>query len=138
MIYPSPNAPTFVFGGERINFQMSMNQTQHIVPDAGMKEFINISARLLEAAGPKVTIVEKKVKEKEGRHMGVMSFVSKAVDMMVYNVQYYISMDNKLLIGGITFPSKYKKRMIPLSEEIMDSLEIVKEEKEENGNNITS
>lgn len=128
LVYPGVNAPSHIFGGENINFQMSLNQTSHIVPDSGMKKFLDISAELLRAAGPKVTIIEKNVLEKEDFHIGVMEFVSKAVDMMVYNIQYYISIDEKLLMGGITFPSKYKKRLIPLAKEIINSICLIKED----------
>lgn len=128
LIYPGASAPSHVFGGEDINFQMSLSQTAHAVPDHGMKEFVKISAQLLEAIGPKVTIVEKRVEEKEDYHIGVLDFVSKAVDMTVYNMQFYISVDGKLLMGNINFPSKFKKRMIPLAKEIITSLEMIKED----------
>lgn len=136
LIYPAGNAPSHVFGGENINFQMLLSQTVHAVPDSGIKEFINVSSRTLEAVGPKVTIVEKKVIEKTDFHIGILSFVSRAVDMMVYNMQYYVSINGRLLMGSVTFPSKYKKRMIPLAYEIIESLEIIKEELD--GNNILS
>lgn len=128
LIYPGANPPSHVFGGEDLNFQMSLSQTEHAVPDTGMKEFVKISAQLLEAIGPKVTIVEKRVEEKEDMHIGVLDFVSKAVDMPVYNMQFYISVDGKLLMGNVNFPSKYKKRLIPLAKEIITSLEMIKEE----------
>ena len=128
LIYPGASAPSHVFAGEDINFQMSLSQTAHAVPDQGMKEFVKISAQLLEAIGPKVTIVEKRVEEKEDYHIGVLDFVSKAVDMPVYNMQFYISMNGKLLMGNINFPSKYKKRMIPLAKEIITSVEMIKED----------
>ena len=129
LVYPGANAPTHVFGGENINFQMSFHQTEHIVPDDGMKKFMDITADLMKAVGPRVTIIEKKVLEKEDFHIGVLQFVSRAIDMMVYNFQYYISMeDDRLLIGGITFPSKYKKRFFPLAKEMIDSICKLKEE----------
>ena len=86
--------------------------------------------------GPKVTNVEKKAEEKEDFNIGILQFVSRAVDMMVYNIQYYVSMNGKLLMGTVTFPSKYKKRMIPLAKEIIGSIEIMKEGGD--GNNYTS
>ena len=127
MVYPAGNAPSHVFGGEDIHFQMSLSQTVHAVPDSGMKEFVKMAVKMLEAVGPKVTIVEKKVKEKQDYHIGTLAFVSRAVDMMVYNTQFYVSIDGKLLMGNINFPSKYKKRLIPMTKEIIDSLEIHKE-----------
>ena len=114
---------------------MALSQTVHKVPDSGMKEFVDTSAQILQAIGPKVTIVEKIVEEKvddngDSFHIGMLAFVSKAVDMMVYNIQYFVSIDGQLLLGTINFPSKFKKRMIPMAKEIIRSIEIIKTEEE--------
>ena len=135
LIYPAGNAPSHVFAGEDINFQMALSQTVHKVPDSGMKEFVDTSAQILQAIGPKVTIVEKIVEEKvddngDSFHIGMLAFVSKAVDMMVYNIQYFVSIDGQLLLGTINFPSKFKKRMIPMAKEIIRSIKIIKTEEE--------
>lgn len=135
LIYPAGNAPSHVFAGEDINFQMALSQTVHKVPDSGMKEFVDTSAQILQAIGPKVTIVEKIVEEKiddngDSFHIGMLAFVSKAVDMMVYNIQYFVSINGQLLLGTINFPSKFKKRMIPMAKEIIRSIEIIKTEEE--------
>lgn len=127
LIYPGGNSPSHVFGGEDINFHMSFNQTAHVVPNDRMKDFVKLSAQMMEVMGPKVKIIEKKVEVQEDINIGILEFVSKAVDMMVYNVQFYVSIEEKLLIGCINFPSKYKKRMIPLAKEIISGFEIVKE-----------
>ena len=85
---------------------------------------------MMQAIGPKITIIEKKVEEiqKENRepyHIGTLSFVSRAVDMMVFNVQFYISINGQLLLGTIVFPSKHKKRMIKVAYEMIESIEIL-------------
>ena len=130
MVYPNGNAPSHVYGGEHIDFQLAMSQTVHKVPDNGMKEFIEISSKMMQAVGPKITIIEKKVQEKQKKngdiyHIGTLSFVSRAVDMMVFNVQFYISINGQLLLGTIVFPSKHKKRMIKVAYEMIESIEIL-------------
>ena len=135
LIYPAVNAPSHVFAGEDINFQMALSQTVHKVPDSDMKQFVDTSAQILQAVGPKVTIVEKIVEEKvddngDSIHIGMLAFVSRAVDMMVYNIQYFVSIDGQLLLGTINFPSKFKKRMIPMAKEIIRSIEVIKTEEE--------
>lgn len=136
MLYPMGNTPSHIFGGEGINFQMLLSQTTHQVPDSGMKDFVDMAAKLIDVMGPKVKIVEKRVEEKENEegkkfNIGVLSFVSRAIDTTAYNVQYYISIKGKILMGSITFPSKYKKRLIPLANEVISSIELLKEESEE-------
>lgn len=127
-IYPAGNTPQFVFASEDIHFHFSIRQTSHKVPDSGMKEFVKVSADLLNAIGPKVTIVEKNVVEKNDFHIGILDFVSRTVDMMVYNMQFYISVDGQLLLGNVNFPSKFKKRMIPIAQEMIHSIEMGEKE----------
>lgn len=128
LIYPAGNTPSHIFGGEEINFQMSLDKTIYPLPDSGMKEFVSMAAKMLEAVGPKVKVIEKKVEKKEEEYLGMLSFVSKAVDTMVYNIQFYANIDGVLLVGNINFPSKYKKRLIPLAKEIISSMELIKED----------
>ncbi len=135
-LYPLGSTPSHIFGGQNINFQMLLTQTTHQVPDEGMKTFVEMAAKLLDAMGPKTTIIEKRTEEKttssdENFHIGTLSFVSKAVDTTVYNEQFYISIEGRLLMGSVTFPSKYKKRMIPLAKEIIGSVELIERQGEE-------
>ena len=70
LVYPGANAPTHVFGGENINFQMSFHQTEHIVPDDGMKKFMDITADLIKAVciqGNRYDGVQLSVLHKHGR-----------------------------------------------------------------------
>ncbi|MCM1161133.1 MAG: hypothetical protein NC412_07900 [Roseburia sp.] len=128
LIYPAGKAPDHVFGGEEINFQMSLEKTVYELPASGMKGFISMAGKMLEAAGPRVRVIEKKVEKIGEDDVGILSFVSKAVDTMVYNIQFYADFEGGLLVGNIHFPSKYKKRLIPLAKEVIYSMEMVKED----------
>lgn len=128
IIYPAGNAPSHVFAGEDIPFQLAVSMTEHIVPEERMKDFMKQTARVLEAVGPKVKITETSVEEKEHFRIGIMEFASRAADMAVYNIQFCVSRENGLLMGTVNFPGKYKKRMVPLAKQMIQSLELTKEE----------
>lgn len=128
IIYPAGNTPSHVFAGEDINFQLAVSMTEHLIPKERLKEFLKKAVQILEAVGPKVRITETSVEEKENFHIGIMEFVSRAADMMVYNVQFCVSTKQGLLMGTVNFPSKYKTRMIPLAKQMIQSLEITEEE----------
>ena len=81
-----------------------------------------------------MTIVERIIEEKGDAHVGILSFVSNAIDMTVFNNQFYISINDKLLIGNVNFPSKYKKRFMNMAKEIIMSVE----KEEENGSDNPS
>lgn len=69
--------------------------------------------------------------------MGLMEIATNAVDMGVFNTQFYLSLkDNRLFIGAVTCPAKNHNRMVPLIKEIIDSVVIMEEE--EDGNNHVS
>lgn len=123
LVYPAGNTPSHVFGGEDIPFQMSMSLTTHNIPNEKIKDFIKLSEQMLKSVGPKVTIVDKVLEEKEDYSIGILSFVSRAIDMMVYNNQFFLTVEDKLLLGNVNFPSKYKKRFINMAKEIILSIE---------------
>lgn len=134
IIYPAGNAPSHVFVGEDINFQLAVSMTEHLIPEDRMNAFLKKTVQILEAVGPKVKITETLVEKKENFHIGIMEFVSRAADMMVYNIQFCVSREKGLLMGSVNFPSKYKKRMIPLAKQMIQSLEIIEEEADGNDN----
>ena len=86
----------------------------------------------MDIMGPKVRIIEKGVEQKALQddkmfHIGYVSFVSRALDGNAYNMQFYLSIKEKVLIGSVVFLSKYKKRLIPLAKEIINSIELLEE-----------
>lgn len=131
-LYPMGNTPTHVFGGMNTNFQLIFNQTSHQVKDSEMRSFVEMSTKVLDIMGPKVRIIEKGVDEKKLNeentiHIGYVSFVSRAIDANVYNMQFYVSVEGKILMGSMAFPSRYKKRLIPLAKEVINSIELLEE-----------
>lgn len=128
-IYPAGNRPTHVYGGENIFYQLSFSLTSHQIPDEGMVKFVPMTKKIMEVMGPKTkvmnsNVIEHMVEEKK-YHIGIVEFISNAVDMSIYNVMFYVSIDNQLLMGNITFPHKYKKSYVKIAKETIDSLVIL-------------
>lgn len=127
-IYPFGNRPSHVFASPNINFNIAFNQTNNKVANDEMKEFLKVSRKLIENMGPKARIIKTEVKEKEDINIGIMEFITNAIDTAVYNIIFNVGMDDRLLIGTINFPVKYKKRQVSLAREIIGSFERWKEE----------
>lgn len=125
-IYPAGNRPSHVYGGENIYYQLSLSKTSHQVPDEGMVKFLPMAKKLMEVMGPKTKILDANVikhpVEDSYYHVGIMEFISQAVDMSIYNVMFYISIDNQLLMGNIVFPYKKRKSYIKIAKETIDSI----------------
>ena len=134
LMFPAGNPPTHLFGGEDINFQISLNHTTHKVSNDRIKDFLKLSEQMLKVAGPRVTVVDKMVEEKDDYYVGILSFVSKAVDTMVYNNQFFLTVGDSLLMGNLSFPSKYKTRFINMAKEVIMSIE----KEDENGSDNPS
>ena len=125
-IYPAGNRPSHVYGGENIYYQLSLSKTSHQVPDEGMVKFLPMAKKLMEVMGPKTKILDANVikhpVEDSYYHVGILEFISQAVDMSIYNVMFYISIDNQLLMGNIVFPYKKRKSYIKIAKETIDSI----------------
>ena len=70
--------------------------------------------------------------------IGIIEFISAAVDMNIYNVMFFFSIENQLMIGNIVTQNKYKNRIAQIAKETIDSLEIYEEEENTDGNNNVS
>lgn len=131
-IYPMGNEPSHAYGGEGMPYQLSFSKTRHQVPDEGMVKFIPQARKILERMTPKTKVLSadviKHMQGEECYHIGIMEVVSSAIDMVLYNVMFYFSVDNTLFMGNICFPKKYGARMVKVAKETIDSLIIEKKE----------
>lgn len=128
VIYPMDTRPQYVFGNRSVNITVSFQHTVHKILKEQLEDFMTHSRKLLLSVGPKVMFLKTNMLEKENDKIGVMEFVSSAMDTNVYNIQFYIPEDDGLLIGAINFPVKYKDRQIKIAQEMLQSVEIEREE----------
>lgn len=127
IMYPYGNMPKYVFGGEDIQFQMIFNITPNKIENHQLKEFLPIAKKIITQAGPRVHVVQSGIITKEEHQVAVMEFVSRAVDMSVYNMMFYYSLEGQLMMGSVNFPFKDKEKMIPAAKEILESLRFLRE-----------
>ncbi len=122
LIFPAGNPPTHFYACGDIQFQITLNRTGQTLANDKIPEFLKLSEKMIKAVGPRANIVDRKNVETENLKIGVLSFVTAAIDMPVFNYQFYISIDDSLIIGSILFPSKFKKRFMKIAEEVIMSL----------------
>lgn len=137
VLYPYGKAPKYAFASGEIPFQVTLNLTENLVPNNGMPKFMEMAKKVMERIGPQARILSNVVVKKEERNMGLMEIATNAVDMPVFNTQFYLSLkDNRLFIGAVTCPAKHHNRMVPLIKEIIDSV-VIKEDEEDGNNHIS-
>lgn len=137
LIFPLSHPPKYVFASGDTQFQITINPTESVVPNDGIPRFMEISKSILQKMGPQSRILATATIKKEEKNIGIMEVVTQAADMKVYNVMFYISINNKVLIGTILCPAKCHERMVSISKEIIDSIEVFGEEDVNANNNIS-
>lgn len=146
IIYPAGNRPSHVYSGENIIYQVSFTKTVNQVPNDGIPKFLPMARKLMEKMGPKTRILNADTiahsfmlgEEEKTYNIGIIEFISAAVDMNIYNVMFFFSIENQLMIGNIVTQNKYKNRIAQIAKETIDSLEIYEEEENTDGNNNVS
>lgn len=133
-IYPYGRAPKYAFAAEGIPFQITLNRTEHIVPNDGIPKFMGMAKSVMERIGPQAKVFSNDVVRREERNIGVMEIATRGVDGPVFNMQFYISLqEQRIFIGAITCQGKRHDRMVPLMKQIIDSVVIFEDEEKKDG-----
>ena len=128
MMFPLENAPEVVLSSDRDLFNVACKKTSHIVPQEHIMEFTNLSCQLLERMGPQGRIVKKYTYQLQAFEIGIMEFLTMAMDGRVYNVNCLLPFDEGVTIVSFTFLSKVKQRIYPIVNEIIQNMEILDKE----------
>lgn len=128
VLYPMGNAPTHVFACGTVQGSVALNQTENPVDNAHIKEFLPKMKKLMEQVGPQTHMISMKTIEMDEHNIGILQFISHAIDMNVYNMMVFLSIENKLLMLSISFPNKMSDRFTAIGNQIIDSLEFLEEE----------
>lgn len=124
-LYPLGNVPQYAFAEFSLPFQFTLTKTQHVVPDDGIPKLMEMAAKVMEYYGPKSKILGKGVIKIHDHNIGIIEAVTRALDGNVHNVMFYISINNQIRLGNIHFATKYAERMIPISKQMIDSIEFI-------------
>lgn len=125
MMFPMGNAPEVVLSSDRDLFNVAFKKTSHVVPREHIMEFTNISCQLLERMGPQSKIIKKYTYKLQELEIGIMEFLTMAMDGKIYNVNCLIPFHEGVTIVSFTFLSKVKQRMYPIINEIIHNMEII-------------
>ncbi len=127
-VYLLGNKPDMVFGNSYLNFSVGFRYTEHKVPDAFMGDFPKIVRLVLEQSGPKVRILSEKVRKTEKHTISSLELISHTIEDTVYNVMFFCSLDERVLMGFINFSFRFLDRYKPIAEEMLQSFRFLDEE----------
>lgn len=130
MVYPSSNGPQHVFTSEDEYMNISFKQNNNIIKKEQLKEFVNLSKRLMEISGPKVKIVKTGEIEQDEMLIGTMEFISNAIDGVAYTYMGFLPLETGVLLICVVFKNNQKKRLCPVAKEILQSIQLLEQEAE--------
>lgn len=121
IMFPNGNPPQELYGNSYSYFVIAFNWTSHEMSVVGIPELLPFAKRLMERMGPKARVIKSGIKQREKGNMGVMEVVANAYQGVSYSYIFYAILDGRLLIGTVMFDRKYRDRLLPIAEEIVDS-----------------
>lgn len=127
IMFPSGNPPQELYGNSYSYFIIAFNWTNHEMSVEGIPELMPFAKQLMERMGPKARVIKSDIKQRENGNMGVMEVVANAYQGVSYSYIFYAILEGRLLIGTVMFDRKYKDRLLPIAEEIVDSFSPVEE-----------
>ncbi|MFR4977296.1 MAG: hypothetical protein ACLUDG_00025 [Butyricicoccus sp.] len=127
MLFPFGNPPQELYGNSYSYFIIALNWTEHQIMEDEIPEFIIFAKQLMERMGPRARVMKTDVKKHDKGNIGVMEVVANALQGVSYSYIFYTIGAGRLLIGTVMFDKKYKERLLPLAEEIVESFHIFKE-----------
>lgn len=122
LVYPSSNGPQHVYTSEDEYMNISFKKNSNIVKKEQLKEFVNLSRKIMEVSGPKVKIVKTGEIKNEDMTIGTMEFISNALDGVIYNYMGFVLLETGVLLISIVYKNARKKRFNPLAREILQSV----------------
>lgn len=130
LVYPRTNGPQHVFTSEDEYMNISFKQNSNVIKQEQLKEFVNLSKKILEVSGPKVKIVKTGEIEREDINIGTIEFISNAIDGVIYNYMGFVPLETGVLLVSIVYKNARKKRLNPVAREILQSIICTKQEEE--------
>lgn len=128
------NRPQYVYTNSYLDFALALNWTEHQVSDGAVFEFAKYMKYLIERVGPQSKILsEEKLERKEGNLM-ILKLLSNALDGVNHTTFFFTSVENRLLMGTVAFDQRLSKRLAPVTEEMVKSI-CVRREEDGDGNN---
>lgn len=131
-VYFLGSKPQEVYSNGYLGFMVALNWTENTVADAYIHDFSQFAKTAIERIGPKSRILSVDKLSRPNSNLAIVQFLAQTFDSVNLNVMFFASIDDRLLIGSITFNQKDAARLRPLAVEIAKSFQPIIQEEGEN------
>ena len=130
-VYFLGSKPQYVFSNGYLNFMLAFNWTDTRMSQGAVYDFARFAKQAIERVGPASRILDEERLQQDGQEMVILQVIAQTIDSVNYNIMFFTSLEERLLLGSLTFDQKYRKRLLPLALEIVKSFAVKKEGTEE-------
>ena len=131
-VYFHGSRPQYVFSNEYLPFMLALNWTSNMISNEKIIDFANVAKTLIQRVGPKSRILKSSTLKREEGNLSILQFTAQTLESINMNIMFFASIENRLLIGSITFQKKDANRLQPIALEMAKSFHLLhKKGKEE-------
>ncbi len=128
ILFPFGNPPQELYGNSYAPFILAFHWTEHPIAEGNIPDLLAFAKQMMERMGPKTRVIQTDIKKRGEGDIGVMEVLANALQGVSYSDIFYTILEGRLMIGTIMFDRKYKDRLLPIAEEIVESFRVVKED----------
>lgn len=123
-VYYLGSKPQYVFSNEYLGFMLALNWTSNMISNDNIIDFTKAAKALIQRVGPKSRMFKESTLKRNDGNLSILQFTVQTLESINMNVMFFASIDNRLLIGSITFQQKDAKRLNSIALEMAKSFHL--------------
>lgn len=127
-IYFHGSRPQHVFSNEYLPFMLALNWTSNMISNENLIDFSKTAKTLIQRVGPKSRVFKASTLKRDNFNLSILQFTAQTFDSVNMNIMFFASIENRLLIGNITFQQKYANHLQPIALEMAQSFHLLHKE----------
>lgn len=121
--YPSERRPNIIYTDESSTINLAFNKTSHSLPDEGVAEFQGNMIDVLEQAQPAAQWFDTDVIKIDDKTVGFIEVMTPAIDGEIFNLMFFVSIDEKALIGTFNCTEEDTETWRPIARAMMETMQ---------------
>lgn len=122
--YPMESRPTIIYTDEAASVNVAFNYTDTALSDDQISDFLSQMEEMVSNLYPSADWKNVEKKTINENDVGVLEFVSPAIDTEIYNLIWFCALDGRLLISTFNCTLEQLEEWEPIGKEIMESFTI--------------
>lgn len=123
-VFSRGNPPQEVYGNPDVEFSIAFRYTSHKIAQDELSDFMNFAEHTLRQIGSSVRILQADFKRWEQENMGILEVQVNTAQSIKNCYIFYVLLREYLTIGTIFFEDVSRDELLPLAEEIAESLQL--------------